>query len=132
MIHQNGSAAPRILSPQKEALQQHFISLVRKIDDHKPCGEFGERSVGVIGAQAGQGGSSIAMNLALAAAQVERHMLLVDANHDQPKPEQLIGVRRSPGFSDRLNGGLVMVKAKTVGGDVAPKAVDRLRAVARN
>lgn len=105
MIHQNGTPGDYILSPDKERLQKHFLSLVRKIDARFEPHEQTGRLIGVTAPQSGQGVSSVAMNLALAASRLEsRRVLIVDSNYDRQTSDQLFGVRRSPGFSDLLEG----------------------------
>lgn len=105
MIQPNGNHASLVLSPNQERLQKHFLSLVRKIDAHVEPSSSG-RLIGVTSPEAGQGVSSVAMNLALAASRLEsRRVLIVDSNYDRPTSNQLFGVRRSPGFSDLLENG---------------------------
>ncbi|XFA72755.1 polysaccharide biosynthesis tyrosine autokinase [Thermosynechococcaceae cyanobacterium Okahandja] len=65
-----------------------------------------QRSLAITSAQAGEGRSTIAAYIALAAAAVGKRVLLVDANLRQPGLHQTLGIANTSGLAELLSGAL--------------------------
>lgn len=64
----------------------------------------GHRTVVVMGGMPGSGASSIASNLALAAAGANQNVLIIDANLRRAAMHRVFGVQEKPGLADVLSG----------------------------
>jgi capsular exopolysaccharide synthesis family protein len=63
------------------------------------------RTIGITSCSAGEGVTTVAVNLAIAAAQVSKQpILLIDANVKSPSIAQLFRLKPSPGFTDVTSG----------------------------
>ena len=61
--------------------------------------------IGITSCESGEGVSTVAMNLAKAAAQMlDLEVVLLDARSSRPSLDLTVGISRSPGLSDYLNG----------------------------
>lgn len=63
-----------------------------------------QRSLAITSAQAGEGRSTIAAYMALAAAAIGKRVLLIDANLRQPGLHQTLGIANTSGLADLLSG----------------------------
>ena len=99
----NGSALSTtggdgLRSPFQQAIQ----SLYTKINFLSPSQTI--RSFAVSAVEKGDGGSTIALSLARAAAMSGKRVLLVDANLESPRLHRALGVANTAGLGDLLNG----------------------------
>ena len=61
--------------------------------------------IGITSCESGEGVSTVAMNLAKAAAQMlDLEVVLLDAHGSRPSLDHTVGVSRAPGLGDYLNG----------------------------
>ncbi len=99
---QTGAAArPR----GKHPLSGYYAALLRKIQAVGNSTGRRVRAMGVAGAAAGDGVSSICGNLAIAAAESgRRRVLLVDANLESPSLARMFSGEAEPGWVDVLSG----------------------------
>ncbi len=64
--------------------------------------QAGHRTVVVLSGLPASGATSVASNLALAAAAADQRVLLIDANYRRPSVHRVFGVQESPGLGDTL------------------------------
>ncbi len=95
-MHCAFSAAPR--GVVSESFRQIRSPLLKQMD------LAGHKSLMVLGGMPGSGASTVASNLAAAAAASGRRTLLVDANFRRPTQHTCFGISDSPGLSDVLAG----------------------------
>ena len=66
----------------------------------------GCKCIGIVSANRGDGKSSIASNLSIALAQINKRVVLIDCDMRLPTISQKFSVRSSPGLSNLLSGGV--------------------------
>jgi len=66
--------------------------------------DLAARSLLVTSVQAGEGKTTVSMNLAISLARLGRRVLLIDADMRRPSLHRAFGLRESPGLSDALMG----------------------------
>ena len=86
----------------RSVVAEHFRQirtiLLKKLD------EGGHKTCLFVSCMPGSGSTSVATNLALACAGVDRRVLLIDANFRRPALHRLLGLRERPGLGDVLAG----------------------------
>jgi succinoglycan biosynthesis transport protein ExoP len=102
---------------RKERTAEAYRKVVHRLRSARHAGSG--TVVLVVNAVHGEGGSSVAKQLAGAIVQAERsRVLLVDANLRSPSQHVTFGVRRSPGFADVTAGGPKVQTAELATSDV--------------
>lgn len=91
-------AAYEPFSPEVEALRALRSQLQLRWFNH------GNKALSVISANAGEGCSNLAANLAIVFSQLGEHTLLIDANLRRPTQHALFNLRETRGLSDVLIG----------------------------
>jgi capsular exopolysaccharide synthesis family protein len=94
------------LSPRPALVSEHYHALLRclQASDDGIGGEV-PRAIGVTSCHAGEGVTTVATNMALAAASAGRGpVLLVDANSRKPRIHRLFRLPPTDGFSDAVTG----------------------------
>jgi capsular exopolysaccharide synthesis family protein len=66
----------------------------------------GCKSIGVVSANRGEGKSSVAVNLAIALAQINKKVVVIDCDMRLPTVASKLGVESRPGLSNYLSGAL--------------------------
>ena len=69
----------------------------------KRMDQAGHKSLVVLGGLPGAGATTVAVNLAFAAAAAERKVLLIDGNFRRPAVHKVLGLQEKPGLADVLN-----------------------------
>ena len=91
-------AAYEPFSPEVEALRALRSQLQLRWFNH------GNKALSVVSANAGEGCSNLAANLAIVFSQLGEHTLLIDANLRRPTQHALFNLRETRGLSDVLIG----------------------------
>ena len=91
-------AAYQPFSPQVEALRALRSQLVLRWFNE------GNKALAVVSANAGEGCSNLAANLAVVFSQLGEQTLLIDANLREPSQQSIFNLRESRGLSDLLIG----------------------------
>ncbi|MGF1538778.1 MAG: GumC family protein [Elainellaceae cyanobacterium] len=86
----------------RSPFQQAIQSLYTKVNFAAPTQDV--RSLAVCAIEEGDGGSTLAMNLARTAAVSGKRVLLVDANLEAPRLHRALGVANTEGLGDLLSG----------------------------
>lgn len=97
-----GSDARRLLCAPDvdQAFRESFLSLYSNIGFSSPGGP--PTSIVVSSGQASAGKTTVAANIALAAAEAQQRVLLIDADLRSPHIHDLLALEHSPGLSDLL------------------------------
>lgn len=81
------------------------------------------KCIGIVSANRGDGKSSVASNLAISLAQINKKVILIDCDLRLPTIAAKFGVQSVPGLSNYLSGGISdipVVREKTRGIDIIP------------
>lgn len=101
-----------------ESLRQIRTGLVKRM------AQRGHKSLLVVAAMPGSGGTSVATNLAFACAATDRRVLLIDANYRRPGIHKVFGFEDGPGLADVIVGEVPLPTAirqtDTKGVDILP------------
>ena len=106
---------------QRDTAREYALTILRNVGWPGNSAAASLRSVGLTSCQSGEGVSTVAAQLALAAASCGDHqVLLADANFACPRVHGRFGIELGPGLADVLLGAL------TVGEAIRPSAVANL------
>ncbi|MCC6661362.1 MAG: AAA family ATPase [Phycisphaerales bacterium] len=83
----------------------------------KRMDQAGHKSLVVLGGLPGSGATTIAVNLAFAAAAAERKVLLIDGNFRRPALHKVLGLQERPGLADVLAGTTTLEAAVQISDD---------------
>jgi len=87
---------PNVEPALVEGVRSIRTSIVTSVDEHRP------RSIVVTSAQAGEGKTFVASSLAIALAQANQRVLLIDADMRRPSVNRLFDLPLEPGLSEVL------------------------------